>query len=94
MMDVPSDKQSQHESTYIRIKHRRWFGCHMWLLTMFNLSFRHDLKLTTSTAHRYAPSITRSNFYRLTFQGGLLGGLRFGFGWTNIVERCRFTKNG
>jgi hypothetical protein len=42
----------------------------------------------------YAPALTRSTFHDCAFTGGLSAGLRFGYGWINTVEGCRFSANG
>lgn len=42
----------------------------------------------------YAPALTRSAFRECGFSGGRLAGLRFGYGWINQVDGCRFSGNG
>ena len=56
-----------------------------------DLTFDAGMKANYSV---YAPALTRSTFQRLGLKGGVLGGLRFGFGWINSVQGCKFTGNG
>ena len=55
-----------------------------------------DMNIQANQAADYgvlAPAVQSSLFQRIYLQGGLVGGLRLSWGWSNMIEDCEFESN-